>query len=60
MVVVRREPDRWSLVMPAAQVTGGSGAALLSLSRLQVASAESDLPRLTGNFVMAGAGPAAH
>ncbi len=55
-MVLRREPDRWSLVMPAAQVRGGSGAALLSVSRLQVASEGSGLPRLTGNFVMAGAG----
>ncbi len=63
-VVLRREPDRWSLIVPAAKVNGASGAALLSVSRLQVASgARGDarggargVPRLTGNFVMAGAG----
>jgi len=55
-VVLRREPERWSLVVPTAQVRGGSSAALLAVSRLQVAGEGSDLPRLTGNFVMAGAG----
>ncbi|MBX9884753.1 MAG: YdbH domain-containing protein, partial [Novosphingobium sp.] len=33
-----------------------SGAALLSVSRLQVAAEPGKLPRLTGNFVMAGEG----
>jgi len=55
-MVLRREGARWSLVAPSAEVRGGSGAALLSVSRLQVAGEGGALPRLTGNFVMAGAG----
>ncbi|MEI6641253.1 MAG: YdbH domain-containing protein [Novosphingobium sp.] len=55
-VVLRREGERWSLVAPSAALRGGSGAALLSVSRLQVAGEGSGLPRLTGNFVMAGEG----
>jgi len=55
-LVLRREPARWSLVVPMAQVRGGSGKALLSVSRLQVEGEGSRLPRLAGNFVMAGAG----
>ncbi|MFM9934619.1 MAG: YdbH domain-containing protein [Novosphingobium sp.] len=55
-VMLRREPGRWSLVVPTAAVRGGSGAALLSVSRLQVAGEGISLPRLTGNFVMAGEG----
>lgn len=55
-VVLRREGAQWSLVAPNATLRGGSGAALLSVSRLQVAAQAGKLPRLTGNFVMAGQG----
>jgi hypothetical protein len=55
-VVLRREPQRWSLVMPTAVVRGSGGQALLSVSRLQVAGEGAGRPRLAGNFVMAGAG----
>ena len=55
-VVLRRDGARWSLVAPSAALRGGSGAALLSVSRLQVASEPDKLPTLAGNFVMAGEG----
>ena len=55
-VVLRREGVRWSVVAPSATVRGGSGAALLSVSRLQVVAEPGRLPGVTGNFVMAGAG----
>lgn len=55
-VALRREGARWSLVAPSAVLRGGGGAALLSVSRLQVASEPDKLPTLTGNFVMAGEG----
>ncbi|GEO00025.1 hypothetical protein NSE01_18570 [Novosphingobium sediminis] len=54
-IALRHEGARWSLVAPSAALRGGSGAALLSVSRLQVASEPDKLPTLTGNFVMAGA-----
>lgn len=55
-MVLRREGAQWSLVAPSAVLRGGSGAALLSVSRLQVAAQAGKLPRITGNFVMAGEG----
>lgn len=55
-VVLRREGAKWSLVAPSAVLRGGSGAALLSVSRLQVAAEPGRLPALAGNFVMAGEG----
>lgn len=55
-VALRRDGARWSLVAPSAELRGGSGAALLSVSRLQVAAEPGKLPTLTGNFVMAGEG----
>lgn len=55
-VVLRHDDTRWSLVVPSAALRGGSGAALLSVSRLQVAAEAGKLPSLTGNFVMAGEG----
>ena len=46
-----------TLVLPEARVTGGSGAALVTLSRFQVASAGSGgPPRIAGNFATGGAG----
>jgi hypothetical protein len=55
-IVLRHDDARWSLVAPNATLRGGSGAALLSVSRLQVASEPGKLPTMTGNFVMAGEG----
>ncbi len=55
-IALRRDGARFSLVAPSAVLRGGSGAALLSVSRLQVASEPEKLPTLTGNFVMAGEG----
>ena len=55
-VALRREGARWSLVAPSAAVRGGSGAPLLSVSRLQVAGEPGLIPSITGNFVMAGEG----
>ena len=55
-MALRRDGARWSLVAPTATLRGGSGAALLSVSRLQVASEPGKLPTIAGNFVMAGEG----
>lgn len=46
-----------TLVVPQAQLVGGSGQALLTLSRFQVATGGGDgPPRLAGNFATGGAG----
>lgn len=55
-VALRRDAGRWSLVVPAAAIRGGSGQTLLSVSRVQIAGEGTGLPRLAGNFVMAGEG----
>ncbi|WP_225007667.1 YdbH domain-containing protein [Novosphingobium percolationis] len=55
-VSFRRQGGDWSLVVPAAALRGGSGAALVSLSRFQVAGAEGRMPRMAGAFSTGGAG----
>lgn len=53
---LRRTADGISLVIPQANLRGGSGATLLSLSRFQYADGGGRAPRLTGNFVTGGLG----
>ena len=52
---VRMANGETSVVIPQGRVTGGSGAALLALSRAQFASGPG-APRLAGNFTTGGAG----
>jgi hypothetical protein len=55
-LTLRRTGGVTSLVVPSASVRGGSGAALLSLSRFQLSTAGGGLPRLSGNIVTGGEG----
>ena len=52
-VIVRHGPDETSVVVPRGSLRGGSGAALLSLSRVQ-ALFGAGAPRITGNFASGG------
>jgi len=53
---LRRSGNRTSLVVPSASLRGGSGATLLSLSRLQVVTGGAAAPRFAGNFATGGGG----
>ncbi|MDP3549792.1 MAG: YdbH domain-containing protein [Novosphingobium sp.] len=56
-VTMRSNGGALSVVVPQAQLTGGSGQALLTLSRFQLASASNDgPPLLAGNITTGGAG----
>ncbi len=55
-LTVRREEDRFSLVVPEARVRGNSGSSLLMLSRLQIALGPEGLPLVSGNFSTGGQG----
>ena len=56
-VTWRQSGQLWSLVVPAALLRGGSGDALLSLSRFQVAGGKANaVPLLSGNFSTGGPG----
>lgn len=56
-VTLRRNGDALSVVIPQAQMTGGSGQALLTLSRFQLASgSKGGAPLLAGNITTGGAG----
>ena len=46
----------WTFVAPNAVLRGGSGQALLSLSRFQLAGAGGRTPRMAGSFATGGAG----
>ncbi|MES2302923.1 MAG: hypothetical protein V4521_12775, partial [Pseudomonadota bacterium] len=53
----RNGAEGMALVIPQAELVGGSGAALLTLSRFQaITGAEKQPPRLAGNFTTGGAG----
>ncbi len=57
--ILRRAGAETNLVVPQGRLTGGSGATLLALSRVQFASGAPDgstAPRLAGNFSTGGAG----
>lgn len=53
---LRRSDGQTSLVVPQAGLRGGSGAMLLSLSRLQYSQGIDKAPRLFGNFTTGGLG----
>lgn len=54
--ILRRAADGTSLVVPQARVTGGSGSALLSLSRVQALLGGAGGPAISGNFMTGGPG----
>ena len=53
--VLRAAPQGIGLVLPRGEVSGGSGASLLALSRVQLVTGTGPV-RLAGNFVTGGAG----
>lgn len=55
-VTVRRSAEGWSVVVPSMTVRGGSGAALATLSRVQLTGDGKRTPRLAGSFATGGAG----
>jgi hypothetical protein len=54
-LILRRSPDRFSLVVPSGSLRGASGASLLALSRVQALLAKGP-PSITGNFATGGQG----
>jgi hypothetical protein len=54
--ILRRADNATSLVVPRATLNGGSGQALLALSRFQLLANGAPLPQITGNFFTGGAG----
>ncbi len=52
----RSDERGYSLLVPQAELTGGSGARLLSVSRMEMASREGELPRISGNIATGGPG----
>jgi Dicarboxylate transport len=55
-LIARRRPAGDSLVVPRASLIGGSGEALLALSRLQLRAGQDGLQVLSGNFMTGGEG----
>ncbi|MDF8333429.1 YdbH domain-containing protein [Novosphingobium cyanobacteriorum] len=55
-VTVRRNTEGWSVVVPSMTLRGGSGAALATLSRVQLTGDGRRTPRLAGSFATGGAG----
>ena len=55
-LTVRQTGGVTNLVVPAAELRGGSGASLLSLSRVQLSTAGSGPPRFAGNLQTGGQG----
>lgn len=56
-IALRRNGEAMSAVIPQARLVGGSGQALLTVSRFQMATAsEEGPPLLAGNFATGGAG----
>ncbi len=55
-ITARSGADGWSLVVPNATLRGGSGQALLALSRFQVSGNGQRTPTVVGNFSTSGAG----
>jgi hypothetical protein len=54
--LARRGPEGLSLVVPRAGLRGGSGEALLAVSRVEVLAQAHGLPHITGNFATGGEG----
>lgn len=55
-VTVRRSGDNLTMLFPRAEMRGGSGARLLSLSQVEISTANGSAPRIRGNIATAGSG----
>ncbi len=55
-LLVRRSGGQTNVLVPQGRLTGGSGATLLALSRVQYAAGPGTAPRLAGNFTTGGTG----
>jgi hypothetical protein len=52
---LRIDPNGYSLIAPTAELRGGSGARLVSLSRVEIAAQGDGTPRVAGNIATGGA-----
>lgn len=52
---LRFDPEGYSLLTPRAELRGGSGARLVSLSRVEIAARTGEMPRIVGNIATGGA-----
>ncbi|MBX7499989.1 YdbH domain-containing protein [Qipengyuania sp. YG27] len=52
----RSDPAGYSLLAPRAELRGGSGARLVSLSRVEIGALGDQMPRISGNIATGGAG----
>ncbi len=52
---LRIDPNGYSLLAPTAELRGGSGERLISLSRVEIAAKGRDIPRFAGNVATGGA-----
>lgn len=52
---LRVDPNGYSLLAPKAELRGGSGARLVSLSRVEIAARGNEMPRIAGNIATGGA-----
>ncbi|WP_291171849.1 YdbH domain-containing protein [Erythrobacter sp.] len=52
---MRLDPNGYSLLTPRAELRGGSGARLVSLSRVEIAAQGGEMPRIAGNIATGGA-----
>ncbi len=53
----RKSGDSWNLIVPQAELTGGAGERIMSLSRVELARAgQGGRPTLSGNLALAGTG----
>lgn len=53
-VRLRLDPNGYSLLTPRAELRGGSGARLVSLSRVEIAAQGDEMPRVAGNIATGG------
>lgn len=56
LLPVQPQAGGYTLVVPSAQLRGGSGETLVSLSRFQLSAGRGESPRITGNFSTGGRG----
>ena len=52
----RSDQKGYSLIVPQAELTGGTGARIASLSRVELSAKSGEAPRYSGNLAMAGPG----
>ncbi len=52
----RSDADGYSLLVPQGELVGGSGARLLSMSRMEFTSRDGETPRIAGNIATGGPG----